>query len=502
MKHDIEAAFAASELAELFNKNQKKIFKIFKRPGTWVLTANSSPDKNWPYPDGMISASNGKGGDVKVALEYKRPNEGIHGVLTALGQAFAYIAKGYKGAVIVIPDSYPGCSDPGTQIVKFINAANSQAPIGIYTYKPSLITPGSISFNGNLKEIRPLKFDSGKITKVVGASGDSTIWVHFREGSSEYDDIYKYCYTARQLDESQPESFAAFMLPVELENALKRMGAIEPYMYLSNSTNDVSVKNRVWRAYWFEYMAHSGVLQLYDKIGNTYVVHDEPSKIKTPSGKMRTFFTQNKKDIVARLNAGSVTEDKAWEEFAEKINSRAHSYRIDIEAFANGIGFMTTDFKLTELGFRYVNSCVASDPFSDMPKKIFAGACLNNGNMNVFIQFLYRVTEDYLKVDNLRWTTEKKDKKGNVIGYKFDGLKYREDIEAEFVKLHIIKKSTGRSGTKRPALKAEMCLLSMLEIIDGQYRVGSGIPIDWIKVQAINDYFTGNKLNELDSCNY
>lgn len=94
---------------------------------------------------------------AKFAIEYKRPNEGLHGVLTALGQAFAYISKGYQGAAIVIPDKYPTCSDPAAQIIKFINAANSKVPIGVYTYKFALIAPGSVSFKG-IKENKPLTF--------------------------------------------------------------------------------------------------------------------------------------------------------------------------------------------------------------------------------------------------------------------------------------------------------------------------------------------------------
>ena len=70
---------------------------------------------------------NGRKEDVQIALEYKRPNETVHGILTAIGQAFAYISKGYQGAVIVIPDSYPSCSDPAAQIINFINTANSKA---------------------------------------------------------------------------------------------------------------------------------------------------------------------------------------------------------------------------------------------------------------------------------------------------------------------------------------------------------------------------------------
>ena len=262
-------------------------------------------------------------------------------------------------------------------------------------------------FKSNLEEKRPLEFHSKSIKKVDGISKDSTIWTHFREGSSEYDDIYKYCYTVKQLDESKSELFTEFSVPLELEEALKRKKIKNPYTYLSNSVAVPTTKNRVWRAYWFKYMAHKGVLTLYDKDGKKYKVHEENSKIRTLSGNFRAFFAKNKKKLVDMLNEGIITEEEAWEQFAENIKNRAHSYRIDIETFTYGIGLVDSEFKLTELGYRYVNSCTSGDPFENLPKKIFAGACLNNGNMNVFLQFLHRITENELSRDGVQvqWCT-------------------------------------------------------------------------------------------------
>ena len=142
MDHHVEAALAGSELADLF-ENNKGMFKIFKSPSPWTVIAKASPDRNWPYPDGMLTASSvttsgkiSKTKEIQIALEYKRPNEGVHGVLTALGQAFAYISKGYQGTVIVIPETYPACQNPAKQIIDFINSANKDASIGVFTYDP------------------------------------------------------------------------------------------------------------------------------------------------------------------------------------------------------------------------------------------------------------------------------------------------------------------------------------------------------------------------------
>ena len=85
-------------------KNRKKMFKIYKRPGEWTITARTASDRKWPFPDGMISASNGRKEDVQIALEYKRPNETVHGILTAIGQCICIndFAKGYQGMQLLL----------------------------------------------------------------------------------------------------------------------------------------------------------------------------------------------------------------------------------------------------------------------------------------------------------------------------------------------------------------------------------------------------------------
>lgn len=507
MDHHVEAALAGSELADLF-ENNKGMFKIFKSPSPWTVIAKASPDRNWPYPDGMLTASSvttsgkiSKTKEIQIALEYKRPNEGVHGVLTALGQAFAYISKGYQGTVIVIPETYPACQNPAKQIIDFINSANKDASIGVFTYDPKTVI-GCKSFKGKLKEERPLKFKKSRITRVYGASSDSTLWVHFREGSSEFDDIYKYCYEAKQLDESVPESFTGYRIPQDLKDALKRKSVGDEYIYLSNSTYSVDAKNRIWRSYWFKYMATEDVLTLFDKSATgAYSVHDAKTKIKKLDGTEREFFKVVKKNIVDELNSKKITEKDAWEIFAEKVHDRAHSYRIDVEAFAYGINFVDEEFKLSELGFRYVNSS-AGDAFDNNTRLIFAGACLYYGNYNVFLQFLYNFTEEELSKDALHWTAAKVDKtSGNIIGYTFLNQNYRQDMDDKFQNNHLIKKSKVRvttgTGNPRPPLKAEFSLMSLLELTESSGRVGVGVPINWTKVQEINDFFRAKKFDEL-----
>ncbi|WP_312650500.1 hypothetical protein [Aminipila sp.] len=496
MKHDIEATYVASELARELSAEQKKLFKVFRRAGAWTVTTNGTTDKDWPYADGMILVSNGKGPDVKIALEYKRPNEGLHGILTALGQAFAYLAKGYDATIIVIPDKYDSCADPGEKIVKFIETANKKAQIAVYTYDPHLMSVSFTSMKGKLLKKRDLIFTSSKISKKTASKASDTIWTHFREGSSEFDDVYKYCYELKMLDETKKENLLSYSIPAELKTAISAIdSSVDPYIYLSNSTVDENRKNRVWRKYWFEYMLLEDSMTLYEKRGTKYEVKTAFCKVLSGMDKKpRQFFSVVKKKIVADLNKGKINENQAWIQFAEKIHDRAHSYRIDIEAFTSGIEFVDSDNKLTLLGHRYVGSCIGGDAFLDIPKKIFTAAYLNNGNLNVFLQFFYQVSEEFLAKDKLKWSEEVRDKKGNVVGYKFNELQYCTDIEDKFFKdLHIIRKVSIRSGKKRPPFKAELCGLKMMELV-GDSRVGCGLPIDWIKVQAINEYYIANRL--------
>jgi len=64
----------------------------------------------------------------KIALEYKRPNEGLHGVLTALGQSLAYLEKGYNGSVIVIPKEYESHRAPGEHLERVLQKTAPTVP--------------------------------------------------------------------------------------------------------------------------------------------------------------------------------------------------------------------------------------------------------------------------------------------------------------------------------------------------------------------------------------
>ena len=60
----------------------------------------------WPHADGLISLLETGNTRRSIALEYKRPNEGLHGLLTGMGEVYSYLNKGYNGAVLVVPKTH------------------------------------------------------------------------------------------------------------------------------------------------------------------------------------------------------------------------------------------------------------------------------------------------------------------------------------------------------------------------------------------------------------
>ena len=100
MSHDTEAAYASSEVADLIMINQNSYFGTMGTSGDWSVFAGREGGHRWPLADGVICAQNTTSTDVNIAFEFKRPNEGVHGILTALGQSYAYLEKGYDASVL------------------------------------------------------------------------------------------------------------------------------------------------------------------------------------------------------------------------------------------------------------------------------------------------------------------------------------------------------------------------------------------------------------------
>ena len=116
MSHDTEAAYASSEVADLIMRNQTAFFGGMGVANAWSVYAGREGGHQWPLADGVILAENPSCNDVKIAFEFKRPNEGVHGILTALGQSYAYLEKGYDASIMVIPKEYSSHGAPGQHV--------------------------------------------------------------------------------------------------------------------------------------------------------------------------------------------------------------------------------------------------------------------------------------------------------------------------------------------------------------------------------------------------
>ena len=97
MSHDMYAAWATTEIAAQLRKDPSYCFisenEELKNSSTY---ATREGNRIWPLSDGVIQLNTRNDDTIEMALEFKRLNEGLHGTLTALGQAPAYIDKGYS----------------------------------------------------------------------------------------------------------------------------------------------------------------------------------------------------------------------------------------------------------------------------------------------------------------------------------------------------------------------------------------------------------------------
>ena len=96
MSHDMYAAWATTELAHLVIADPARWFKTPPKPASLATNALRDGRANWPVADGVLRVDTGKG--YAVAVEMKRQAEGLHGTLTALGQAHAYLHRGFDAA--------------------------------------------------------------------------------------------------------------------------------------------------------------------------------------------------------------------------------------------------------------------------------------------------------------------------------------------------------------------------------------------------------------------
>lgn len=491
MSHDLYASWATAALAQELKIRPSECFSVLPNSDNFDIFANRESGRNWPIPDGRLSVDT-QGKRFEIALEMKRTNEGLHGVLTAIGQSQAYIhpKKGYTASVIVVPDSYITHDSPGQYIKEVLDNIKLNMPIGIYSYSAPDSTLAS-PFKGRLTCHKPIEMLTDKpVEGELATSKSSNQWAHFREGSSEPDAFYRYLQTAKNLKYNELEE-REFILRDELVEAAKRVNPnVDPYKYLSYSSND-SLHDKTWRMFWFDYILTEEVSILFEKTDSIYSPKDVATRLMQFSGiKPKKFFSGKSNSIKSTLckkmnhSSDSITEDKAWELFAKNVRDRAHSFREDIDSGLEHLGLLESDGKPSELGYKFVDACERTDStFSGNPKLILGSTILKNGNLIAFLHYFHRLSEDIFHKDNLAYTTIKSNGKP-----KFYQEEYLEKLKIKMVEeLKVMSTSTLRGGSARKPFQAELAILRKFEFVKG-FRVGAGLVINWPLIQEYLEY--------------
>ena len=310
-----------------------------------------------------------------------------------------------------------------------------------------------------------------------------TLWAHLRDGSSEPDAFYKYCQIAKRLTGSDKD-YRFPVLPLEMSSAVNSLSpGSDAYKYLSFSVGD-SFLDMTWRAFWFSYIMNDSTLPLYHYENGTYFLNRSTSSILRSDGTgYKRFFVGRsdsvKNKTVKELNDGKYTEEEAWKIYASNIRTRAHSYREDIDTGLASIGFITDDGKLTDLGYRFVDSCERTGTAnSGIAREIFASSILQNGQLGAFLYYIHKLSEQKFQANPLAFTTPT-----TSGSYAFNQNEYKAWLEDCFQnELYIIRKVSARGGTARQPFQAEFAILRNLGYIKS-FRIGVGLEINWPRVQ-------------------
>lgn len=498
MSHDTEAAYASSEVADLIMRNQTAFFGTMGTNGAWSVFAGREGGHTWPLADGVISAQNTTASDVNIAFEFKRPNEGVHGILTALGQSFAYLEKGYDASVMVIPESYSSHLTPGDHVKRVIDATAPDVPICIYTYSTPDLSAAR-PFHGKLTCVRSISLPSCKAIARTGTStaysgNVNTLWAHMREGMSHPDALFRYGQAVKIVSASE-ENLSSINIPRKLAEAVQRINpTADVYKYLSYTSGD-SVSDKAWRYVWFNSLFWNDMMPLYSSTA-PYTVNHQPTKIRISDTEKQHLFSGRadsvKEQLISKINAGTITEDTAWETYARKIRGNAHSYRESIDSGLYHIGFLSPDGTLTDLGYKYVDACERFGvSYKGIPMEILRASVLQNGQYGAMLHYIYKFSEEKFRTDLFAFTVKNSQGK-----YKFQHKEYLAWLDDIFTNtLRIMKKSTARAGGTRNPFQAELAYLKKMGFVKSTssgktaYRIGVGLEIDWPQVQSSMLFF-------------
>lgn len=502
--HGPEADFASSELARLFAADPSLCYGSADVPsgGVSVSATSEATGSSWPYADGLISLLEPGNTRRGIALEYKRPNEGVHGLLTGMGQVYAYLHKGYDGAVLVVPRAYSTHSSPGPYLKAVLDQIAGSESVGVFDYE-SPDTSSATPFAGRIRCVRPFKVITSKQSPAIVSAGTTTQWAHVREGSTTRDAYFRFLQVAKRLtSEYQPELPD---LPGGLVSAIERIASGQnPHSYLANTADD-RLLTRVWKQFWFEWILTPEVLTPWLSDGGTYVTPGSFTRIERDDQKGRSQIFEGrsnglKETLVDLLNKGQITEAKAWEYFAQGlemqgvqrkqgIRDRAHSYREDLDSSLLQLEWIDVDGHPTDRGYKFMSICERyGGPNSPASIEYVGATFMQTGRYAAFLHYVARLSERQFAADPLAFTREAQN--GRPIFNEESYTEYLGYLEDAMVnELRVMRKASGRSRPRRrTTFQAELTILRNYGFVSNKrHRLGVGIPIDWERVlDALN----------------
>jgi hypothetical protein len=503
--HNAEADFAGSELARIFAADPQLCYAGIERPPEISVSATNEPSAAaWPRADGVLSVLEART-EVRrsIALEYKRANEGVHGLLTAIGQAHAYVHKGYHGVAIVVPTRYATLAEVGAYVAGVLDEVSTAKAIGVFTYEdPDTTSP--TPFAGRLVCHRPLQTVADTTRRpALGGAGTRTQWVHMREGSTTRDAFFRFLQAAKRLSAGEVPPEPA--IPPELKDAIGRLAPERsPVEYLANTADDRFLA-RVWRTFWFEWVATEEVLTPWVLDDGVYRPPGAFTRIERDDGRAMSQIFEGrasslKESLSGLLNQGAITEDVGWEMLAsgipvpgkqrkQGVRDRAHSYREDLDSSLMQLNWIEPDGRPTEYGYKYASLCERYGGANSPAAREYLGATLlQTGRYEAFLHYIYRLSERTFAADPLAYTRSSAD--GTPVFDEDSYWEYLSDLEREMTdELKVMRKVSGRDRPRRrTTFQVELTLLRNSGFVSRRrYRLGVGIPIDWERViEALN----------------
>lgn len=495
--HNTEAAYASAEIATIIQDRQNHFFNGIGASGSWSLFAGREGGCKWPLADGVINATN-PNKELNIAFEFKRANEGVHGILTALGQSYAYLEKGYDASVMCFPSCYSSHNSPGSHIKRVIESTSPDIPIWIFTYdEPNFAA--TRPFQNKLTCVRDKSLSSCRTIQratgaTVAASRVTTLWAHVREGMSHPDALFRFCQSVKIVS-SLGETLNSNIFPQQLIDAVRRIDPnVDIFKYLSNTASD-EILDKAWRKVWFSYYFWKDLIPIYNG-NNPYTINQTSTLIKINEDAYQNLFSGRvnsiKDKLVEKLNNGTINEDSAWEEYAQKVRKDAHSYREVIDSGLYHMGFLSPNGDLTDLGYKYVDACERSNSaYQNLPMEILRGAVLQNGQFAALLHYIFKLSEDKFDKDLYAFSTITAN--GNRSFNQKDYLSWLLDYFANT--LHIVQQSSLRAGGTRKPLQAEISFMNKLGLVRSNnagraiFRIGSGLCINWPQIETSLQFF-------------